>query len=377
MRSLFLTSVATAALLAGLVAASAQQSSGGRADPSAAEQTQQTPRARNTAKEPAASRAQQESERQGPARAAPDKSTATQSNQRQADQPQQRSRGDARNDKPTTAQSGERQADRPSAQRERADEDRSRTPARERTSTAPSKQRTTGQSSDDMRRETPRRGEAERRDTTQDRGSRAERQQDSTARGSIKLSSEQRTRIATRFSERIDRMNVRPLSRSQFSVSVGALLPRSVRAYPVPRDIVTVYPEFRNHQFVVVEDDIVIVEPRSQRVVTVLPMSGERRAAGSATRETTGTAPAESRISLSPREREVIRTVVMREPACRLEQRIEFFLFVPLPRTVEVCELPPQIVSEVPEVSRYRYTVRGDEIVLVDPDEYKVIEVIR
>ncbi len=66
----------------------------------------------------------------------------------------------------------------------------------------------------------------------------------------------------------------------------------------------------------------------------------------------------------------------MREPACRLEQRLDFVLFIPVPRTVEVCELPPQIVSEVPEVSGYRYVVRDGEIALVDPDERRIVEVI-
>jgi hypothetical protein len=149
-----------------------------------------------------------------------------------------------------------------------------------------------------------------------------------------------------------------------------------VRAYAVPSDIVAIYPRFRGHRFVVVEDEIVIIEPRRNRVVTVLPM-GDRRAARSTVRETTGTASAGPRLSLSQQERETIRTVVMREPACRLEQRLDFVLFIPVPRTVELCELPSQIVSEVPEVSRYRYIVRGDEVALVDPEDYRVIEVIR
>ena len=95
-------------------------------------------------------------------------------------------------------------------------------------------------------------------------------------------------------------------------------------------------------------------------------------------RETTGAgAGTRSRIRLSEDDRQVIRTVVMREPSCRLEQRLEFFLFVPIPRTVQVCELPSQVVSEVPAVRSYRYVVRGDDVVLVDPeDENRVVEVI-
>jgi hypothetical protein len=185
------------------------------------------------------------------------------------------------------------------------------------------------------------------------------------------LSDEQRTRISSRFSERIERMNVRPLSRSRISVTVGATIPRSVHLYPVPRDIVEIYPQFRSYRFVLVEDEIVIIEPGSYRIVATLPLDSEGTAS-----YTTGTAAAGSRIRLSQDNRRVIRTVVMRQPSCRFEQRLDFFIGIPLPRTVEICEFPPEVVSEVPEIGAYRYVVRGDEIALVDPNEYRVVEVI-
>jgi uncharacterized protein DUF1236 len=399
MRRVLLTSVATTALVAGLGIAAAQQDERRRGDQPAAQQSQQAPRGGSTVKEWPGARTQ-EPQQQGPARAKPERSTTGQSSDRPADQPRmQRGQGDTR-ERSTTGQSSpadqprmqrgqgdarERStagqaspADQPRMQRERTGEDRGRTTTRERT--------TTGQSSGEVTREAPRRGETRQLDRTQERGSRIERRQetrqestrqDSTARGSATMSDEQRTRVSTRFSQSIDRMNVRPLSRSQVSVSIGATVPRSVRAYTVPRDIVAIYPQFRGHRFVVVDDDIVIVEPGSYRVVSVLPRSGEQRAARSFARETTGIAPAGSGIRLSPQDREVIRTVVLREPACRLEQRVDFVLFIPLPRTVEVCELPQQVVSEAPELRRYRYVVQGDEIGLIDPDDNRVVEVIR
>jgi hypothetical protein len=93
-------------------------------------------------------------------------------------------------------------------------------------------------------------------------------------RGSLAVSGEQRTRITTRFSENIRRMNVRPLPRSSFSVSVGASVPRSIRLYTVPADVIAIYPQYRSYRFVLVEDEIVIVDPGSYSVVTVLPISG-------------------------------------------------------------------------------------------------------
>jgi hypothetical protein len=196
-------------------------------------------------------------------------------------------------------------------------------------------------------------------------------------RGEVSLSSEQRERVSTRFASRIDSMNVRSVSRSQVSVSIGATIPSSVRLYPVPSDVIAIYPRFRGHQFVLVEDEIVILEPRTRRIVATIPRSGGGAVASRSSRSTTGTADSGARIRLSPEERRVIRTTVVQEPACRFEQRIDFFIGIPLPSTTRICEFPERIVSEVPEIRRYRYVVRDEEVVVVDPDERRVIEVIR
>jgi hypothetical protein len=88
-------------------------------------------------------------------------------------------------------------------------------------------------------------------------------------------------------------------------------------------------------------------------------------------------APARDRIRLTPQEQTVVRTTILREPACRFEQRFDFFIGIPLPRTVRVCEFPDEVLAEVPEFRRYRYITRDDEIVVVDPDGYRVVDVIR
>ena len=213
---------------------------------------------------------------------------------------------------------------------------------------------------------------AERGRAAGDRSATTER----SARGEVSLSSEQREQVSARFATRIDSMNVRSVSRSSLSVSVGATVPSSIRLYAVPSDVVAIYPRFRGHQFVVVEDEIVIIEPRTRRIVTTIPRSGGAQASRTS-RTTTGAADSGARIRLSPEQRQVIRTIVVQEPACRYEQRIDFFIGIPLPSTTKVCEFPERIISEVPEVRRYRYVVRDEEVVVVDPDERRVIEVIR
>ena len=382
MRNFLMTSAAIAALMGGMTAADAQLAAGMRGP--AVELAQSEPRDGNREREPRARRGEQSAPAAAPA-----------VRDRQPSSP----RGSV-----TTGQGSDREFDRPRSERQRGeaseprrgqdmrDGDRDR-PARDRAGTrdragerdrsasersAPRERSTTGQSSGERTTTTaPQRGDTSRTDMTRERsraGQQQETRQGDARDGRFRMTSEQRTRVTARFSGSIERMNVRPLSRSSISVSIGAVVPRSVHLHVVPQDVVAIYPQFRGHRFVVVEEEIVIIEPRSHRVVALLPMSG--RQARASVRETTGNAPAGTRLQLSPRDREVIRTVVMREPACRLEQRVEFFLFVPIPRTVEICELPREVVSTVPAVSAYRYAVRGDDIVLVDPHDQRVVEII-
>jgi hypothetical protein len=223
---------------------------------------------------------------------------------------------------------------------------------------------TTGQSSATDRDQAVRSQPSGRdRDTRADRGSR---------RDSISLSANQQQRMTARLSAQIDRLDVQPISRTRISASIGSVIPRSIRLYALPPDVVSIYPRFRGYSFVLVEDEYVIIEPRTRQIVTVIPASDSRRTS----RETTGVAVRGEPLRLSPRARSVIRATVLREPACHYEQRIDFFLFVPVPRTVEVCEFPRRIVEEVPEIGTYRYVVRGEEVVVVDPDERRVVEII-
>ena len=363
MKHLLLASAATMALCTSLGVSAAQQAPGSRERPadqtprsSQGDRTQQQrgPSAREEQTPPAA-RTGQNQDKQKPDRAdsrspsqAGDRPSAQQRNQPRRDEAREERSERADRDR---SRGGRTQADRTRANeerervtRDRASDDRGRDRARDRT--------TTGQSRES--------------DMGRNRQDRADR------RSPMSISDEQRVRISARFSERIDRMNVRPLSRSQISVAVGAKVPRSVHLYAVPREIVEIYPEFRRHRFVLVDDEIVIVEPSDYRVVAMLPRADDSRSSGS----TTGAAVSGPRVRLTQDDRRVIRTVVMREPSCRLEQRLDFFIGIPLPRTVEICEFPEAIVSEVPEIRSYRYVVRGNEIVLVDPDEHRVVEVI-
>jgi hypothetical protein len=81
-----------------------------------------------------------------------------------------------------------------------------------------------------------------------------------------KLSSEQRTKITTV----IRSQRVEPLNNVNFSISVGTRVPHDVRFYPLPAEVVTIYPQWRGYEYVLVRDQILVIDPRTFEIVAVL-----------------------------------------------------------------------------------------------------------
>lgn len=80
------------------------------------------------------------------------------------------------------------------------------------------------------------------------------------------LSTEQRTTMRTV----IKRQNVQPMTNVNFSISVGARVPRTVHFYPVPGELVHIYPHWHGYDYILVGDQIIVVNPRTQEIVAVL-----------------------------------------------------------------------------------------------------------
>lgn len=52
---------------------------------------------------------------------------------------------------------------------------------------------------------------------------------------------------------------------------VGATLPADVELVPLPDDLYTEKPTIRNYRYIVVGNEIVLVEPQTRRVIEVFP----------------------------------------------------------------------------------------------------------
>ena len=88
------------------------------------------------------------------------------------------------------------------------------------------------------------------------------------AGGAARLSTEQRSKITTVIREqKVQRIEP---SKLNISISVGTRVPSSVRYYPLPREVVVIYPEWRGYDYILVGDQIVILDPRTHEIVAIL-----------------------------------------------------------------------------------------------------------
>jgi hypothetical protein len=81
-----------------------------------------------------------------------------------------------------------------------------------------------------------------------------------------KLSGDQRTKITTVIRDQ----HVQPVTNVNFSISVGTRVPRDVSFHPLPAEIVTLYPDWRGYEFILVRDQILVIDPSSLEIVAVL-----------------------------------------------------------------------------------------------------------
>ena len=125
---------------------------------------------------------------------------------------------------------------------------------------------TTGQGQRDQGQSSAQ-GQRGERDQTQGPGQQGQAQQGTQgAGGSVTLNSQQRTRIQQTV---LAGRNVPRVNNVNFALSVGTAVPSSVRIVDVPSALIEINPQWRGHQYFVVRDEIIIVDRRRKIVATV------------------------------------------------------------------------------------------------------------
>jgi hypothetical protein len=91
----------------------------------------------------------------------------------------------------------------------------------------------------------------------------------SNASAAVTLTSEQKTKVRTTV---IESGKAPKIERSQinFTLNVGTVVPRTVHYIAVPSMLVEIHPAWRGYRYFVVGDEIVIVDPRTLRIVAIL-----------------------------------------------------------------------------------------------------------
>jgi hypothetical protein len=105
---------------------------------------------------------------------------------------------------------------------------------------------------------------------TQERGAAQQNAQGKASGGkSVQLSETQRTQIKSVVGK--DR-NFARVDHVDFSINVGVAVPRTVQVAVLPTDIVELVPEYRGFDYVVVGDQLLIIDPNTMLIVEVLPV---------------------------------------------------------------------------------------------------------
>jgi len=237
-RNLLLATVAATALIAGGSIASAQGMSQKSDAPKASEQMKSdAPKAQDTQKSESAPKAKQDAQKSESAPKAKSQTTG------QA--PREGQGGGMQRQEGQSGQGGQTGQDRQGQGQERRDGQREGQSEQRRDGQG--QQRQEGQRQDNQRQDGQRQGQNERSNT--------------------QLTSEQRTKISTVVKSHSEAR----VSNVNFAVSVGTVVPRTVKIVALPEEVIVIHPAWRGYRFFIVNDQIVIVEPDSLRIVAVIP----------------------------------------------------------------------------------------------------------
>jgi hypothetical protein len=197
---------------------------------------------------------------------------------RRVGEPQNRSRTETTGQAPHEGQPNRRgeqergKAEQPlRSQRNEQDRTTGQAPRDDRLNRAPEQNRTTGQAPQEDRTNHP--PEQNRLEQQQERTDRSEENRATTRQGAagtradLNLTQEKRTRIHELI---VQKRNSPRVSSPNFSVSVGARVPRTVRFATLPRTIVEIEPAWRGFEYFMIGDQIVVVNPRSMEIVAIV-----------------------------------------------------------------------------------------------------------
>ncbi len=264
----------------------------------------------------------------------------------------ERRRNTEKSDRRERSRAAERSEQRRNAERERSAE---RARAAEREPTKREEKRV----EERQRRETQQPRERQATDRPKDIDRVAERRNEMRL-ARERLGSNERQKLRQAFDFRRARV-----TNARFAHRVGHRIPHSVRLFAIPAGVISFFPYYRDYRYVVVEDEICIVDPRTYEIVDVI---GQDYYRGGAKQEVAD-------LSLTDRQIAIVRDSIPRDfPQTGL--RLRLALGAEVPRDVELYEFPALLLDRIPKLRDYRFLVTEDQIVIVDPRDRSIALVI-
>ena len=178
----------------------------------------------------------------------------------------------------------------------------------------------------------------------------------------IALDTQQQSSIGQAMAQR----GFKPLTNVTFSIALGTKVPAAVQLRALPWDLATFVPQYRGYSFVVVEEQIVIVDPGTHEIVAIVPYTAATPAARVVDTPKPRTAGAEKPMVDRPVNLNTEEKAASRRPAT--EQRSKTTRSVGkrdyreerAPRTVTIEESEP---SRGPAFRSHRF-VDDDEVIV-------------
>jgi hypothetical protein len=204
-------------------------------------------------------------------------------------------------------------------------------------------------------------GSAEKAPQPQDkatRGAGAEPKNKSGSANRVQLTEEKRTNVGQTLGKET---NLNRATNVNVTVNIGTRLPRSVRLVALPASIIAIVPEYRTYRYVVINDQVCIVEPSTFEIVEVIPVSGQ-------TASRSGHA---ERLVLTEEE----RTIILREVDVGGGSTLGLGAIAEgadVPRDARVQAFPDIVVQKVPKVKGYKFFTAENRVAIVDPQGSKV-----
>jgi hypothetical protein len=127
-------------------------------------------------------------------------------------------------------------------------------------------QQTVGESKSGQSQDMPAR-EASDRSGTAEFGYRAQ-SISQTGTGEMPVAPDQRQQISEYF-----RAKAATRSDDKFGIAVGASVPRQVQLAPLPPEIAELTGKYRGDEYVLVNDHLIVVEPKVRRIVAIIPLN--------------------------------------------------------------------------------------------------------